>query len=87
MPSSRLLRMSSTVACTETIAGPAGRAGPLRLWVGLDARAQWWRSAYVDLPMKLRPSPLYLIFLDLTDQGRTIEPARVRWRALDFDTF
>ena len=57
------------------------------LWVGLDARVRWLPSLYVNLPMRLRPSPLNLIFLDLTGQGRRLDPARVRWSALDFDTF
>jgi GNAT superfamily N-acetyltransferase len=58
-----------------------------RLWIGLDARVRWVPSLYVNLPMRLRPSPLNLIFLDLTGAGRRLEPARVRWSALDFDTF
>jgi len=73
--------------CEGLTGSEAGSTGAVRLWVGLDARVAWSRSAYLDLPMKVRPSPLYLIFLDLGGQGRTLDPARVHWRALDFDTF
>ncbi len=62
-------------------------ANPLRLWVGLDERIDWHRSAYVPLPMRIRPSPLNLIFADLTDRGIDLDPHRVRWTGLDFDDF
>ncbi|MBI5505721.1 MAG: GNAT family N-acetyltransferase, partial [Deltaproteobacteria bacterium] len=38
---------------------------PLRLWLGLDERIDWRRSLYFDLPLRVRPSPLNLIFADL----------------------
>ncbi len=60
---------------------------PVRLWVGIDPdlRPAW--PPYVDLPQAVRPSPLNLIFVDLTGQGRTLDPGRVRWSGLDFDDF
>lgn len=60
---------------------------PLRLWLGIDERINWRSSAYRDLPLKLRPSPLNLIFTDLTASGVGIDPQRVRWSGLDFDDF
>ncbi|MFT5042715.1 MAG: hypothetical protein ACI8TX_003708, partial [Hyphomicrobiaceae bacterium] len=60
---------------------------PLRLWLGLDERIDWKRSLYRDLPMRFRPSPLNLIFADLTASGVGIDPQRVRWSGLDFDDF
>jgi hypothetical protein len=59
----------------------------LDVWVGLDPGVDWRRSLHVALPNALRPSPLNLIFLDLSGEGRELDPGRVRWRALDFDDF
>jgi hypothetical protein len=63
-----------------------GRPG-LELWIGADPAVRWSRSAYVPIPMALRPAPLNFVFLDLTGQGRTIDPRRLRYRALDFDAY
>jgi hypothetical protein len=60
---------------------------PVRLWVGLDPRIAWTRSLYVNVPLRLRPSPLNLLFLDLTGADRLLDPRRVLWSALDFDDF
>jgi GNAT superfamily N-acetyltransferase len=59
---------------------------PLRIWVGLDPGLDWRLRPYANIPVRLRPSPLNLIFKDLTGQGRTLDPAQVRFQALDFDT-
>lgn len=58
----------------------------LRIWVGLDCGLDWRMRPYLNIPMKLRPSPLNLIFKDLTGQQRSLDPAQVRFQALDFDT-
>lgn len=58
-----------------------------RLWVGMDRRLRWGRSLYWNLPMRVRPSPLNLIFVDLQQPGTVVDPAKVRWQALDFDDF
>ncbi|MBK6776008.1 MAG: GNAT family N-acetyltransferase [Flavobacteriales bacterium] len=59
---------------------------PLRVWIGLDSRITWRFRPYFNIPMRLRPSPLNLIFKDLKSQGRTLDPATVRFQAIDFDT-
>lgn len=60
---------------------------PGRVWIGIDSRLLWARTAYFELPRRLRPSPLNLIFRDLTGKSRTLDPARVAFRALDFDAY
>ncbi|MAE95895.1 MAG: GNAT family N-acetyltransferase [Deltaproteobacteria bacterium] len=60
---------------------------PLRLWMGLDPARDWAHSSYFSLPMRLRPSPLNLIFRDLTGAGRRLDADRVRFAALDFDAY
>ena len=71
---------------------PAGlpelrRSNPLRLWIGADPSRDWSRSLYTTVPLRFRPSPLYLIFGDLTDRKRRIDPARVRYDIFDFDAY
>lgn len=56
-----------------------------KVWIGLDPSMHWGGSAYLNIPMRFRPSPLNLIFKDLTAQGRQLDPARVRFDAMDFD--
>lgn len=56
-----------------------------KVWIGLDPGMNWRGKAYVNIPMRFRPSPLNLIFKDLTGQGRTLDAARVRFDTLDFD--
>lgn len=59
----------------------------LQLRIGLDPSIDWKRSLYINVPQWLRPSPLNLIFLDLTGKKRKIAPNRVLFRALDFDAY
>jgi GNAT superfamily N-acetyltransferase len=83
----RLLLGAMDRASLAGVEVPAHHGGlPLRIWVGLDPAMRWTLRPYVNIPMRLRPSPLNLIFKDLTGQGRTLDPAQVRFQALDFDT-
>jgi hypothetical protein len=67
---------------------PAFRpANPLRLWIGADPTRDFARSLYVDVPLRLRPSPLYMLFGDLTGRDRRIDPARFRYDVFDFDAY
>lgn len=60
---------------------------PLRAWIGLDPRRRWWGRPFVNVPLRLRPAPLHLVFRDLTDAGRRLDPDRVRADMLDYDQF
>jgi hypothetical protein len=62
-------------------------AGPLTVWLGRDPAVDWARSPFVRLPMRLRPSPLNLVFKDLSGGGLHPDPAGVVFRALDFDAW
>jgi GNAT superfamily N-acetyltransferase len=63
--------------------GPA----PLRLFVGADPTRDWSRSAYRDVPQRFWPSPLHLLFYDLTGQGRRFDPGAVRYEVFDYDAY
>jgi hypothetical protein len=67
---------------------PAERGpGPLRVWLGLDPRIDWKSSAFLPIPMRLRPSPLNLVFKDLTGGSYVPDPDRIVFRGVDFDAF
>ena len=60
---------------------------PGRLWIGLDAARDWSRCAYLNIPRTLRPSPLTLVFSDLSGRGRKLDVRRVHVNAIDLDAF
>jgi hypothetical protein len=61
--------------------------GPLRLFIGADPRIDFARSAYVSIPRKLRPSPLNLVWRDLSGGGGPPDPDRFVLRPLDLDVY
>ncbi|MCB0785046.1 MAG: hypothetical protein KDC02_12660 [Flavobacteriales bacterium] len=65
---------------------PMTKAPVRKAWIGLGPGYGWGGSAYLNVPMKQRPSPLNLIFKDLTGAGRRLDPARTCFQAIDFDT-
>jgi hypothetical protein len=69
----------------EPAAGP--RAGPVHAWIGLDPSIDWRRSAFLPIPMRLRPSPLNLVYKDLRGGDFVPDPDRLVFQALDMDAF
>jgi GNAT superfamily N-acetyltransferase len=59
----------------------------MSLHIGLDPSWQRMQPLHVNIPVRFRPSPLNLIFLDLTGKGRTLDADKVRFRAIDFDAY
>lgn len=76
-----------TYAAREASAALGPAAGPVRVWLGLDPLLDWAKSAFVPLPGRLRPSPLNLVYRDLTGGGFLPDPERLVFQALDFDPF
>ena len=64
-----------------------GVQNPVRLWMGLDGSREWFGRPWLPLPEFARPSPLNLIYRDLREPGRTLDPAHVRFSAIDFDAY
>jgi GNAT superfamily N-acetyltransferase len=66
-------------------AGPM--LSPLRLFIGLapDACSRYWN--YASIPMRLRPSPLNLIYRSFTPRVAALDPARIAFSFLDFDAY
>ena len=63
-------------------AGAAAASG----W-GWTRGIDWKGSAFLPIPMRLRPSPLNLVYKDLTGGGFLPDPDRIVFRGLDFDAF
>ncbi|MCA9003466.1 MAG: GNAT family N-acetyltransferase, partial [Planctomycetes bacterium] len=70
----------------EGLGLPPEKAPVRKAWIGSGPGYGWGGSAYLNVPMKRRPSPLNLIFKDLTGAGRQLDPARTCFQAIDFDT-
>jgi hypothetical protein len=60
---------------------------PLRAFVGLDPARRFGGRAYVDVPLRFRPSPLELVFRPLAPGLAPPARASVRFEALDFDAW
>ncbi|MCF8298853.1 MAG: GNAT family N-acetyltransferase [Saprospiraceae bacterium] len=59
----------------------------VRIWIGLDDNINWKKSAYISFPDKLKPSPLYLIFKDLTNDNISLDTATMKFQCIDFDAY
>lgn len=60
---------------------------PLRLFLG-QVPSTWQRHAfYVDIPKRLRPSPLNLIYRSLTGRVKAIDSGAVFLGFIDFDAY
>jgi GNAT superfamily N-acetyltransferase len=69
------------------VAAPGSAPGPMRLWLGLDPGLDWKGSTFLPIPMRLRPSPLNLVYKDLTGGGFLPAADRIVFRGLDFDAY
>lgn len=73
---------------TEAVPGSlAKNYSPISLKIGLDPDWHKFQWRHIDIPMWLRPSPLNLIFRDLTNRKRFLEAKNVRFHAIDFDPY
>lgn len=60
---------------------------PVRIWMGLDEQLSWKRKIFFQFPNKLKPSPLNLIFRNLTKSGDLPEVSQIKFMSLDFDAY
>lgn len=60
---------------------------PLRLYLGLVPDAMRGFASYADIPARLRPSPLNLIYRPLTAAPAQLDPAAIHFTFLDFDAY
>ena len=76
---------TNTLPTSTSSQGPA--PSPLRLFIGLapDANSRYWN--YASIPLKLRPSPLNLIWRGFSPRVPQLDPARIQFTFLDFDAY
>ena len=76
---------AATLPTSPKSQGPA--PSPLRLFIGLapDASANYWN--YPSIPMRMRPSPLNLIWRAFNARSPQLDPARIQFTFLDFDAY
>lgn len=75
------------LSVAEPFVQGGGTASPLRLFIGMTP-ATWQRPAlYVDIPSRLRPSPLNLIYRSLSGRVASIDADAVFLNFLDFDAY
>lgn len=78
---------SAEISATAPVKASDGFASPLRLFIGRVPTA-WQRPAlYMDIPQRLRPSPLNLIYRSFSGRVATIDRDAVFLNFLDFDAY
>lgn len=60
---------------------------PLRLYVGVDPTRDWRGRPWLDVPRRFWPSPLHLLFKDLSGRERRFDPDAVRYEVCDYDAY
>jgi len=60
---------------------------PVTLYLGLDSSINWQHGSYFNLPKQLKPSPLNLIFRDLTGNNLKLDPQNIKFQTIDFDAY
>ncbi len=81
-----LAYLTTVPAALGSALPPAPRLKPLRMWIGIDPHLEK-SGLLAPLPDKLKPSPLNLIYRDLTNKARTLDRAALRFTLLDFDAY
>lgn len=60
---------------------------PLRLFIGCIPKAWQKPSLYLDIPQRLRPSPLNMIYRGLAAEQHQLDPESILVNFLDFDAY
>lgn len=59
----------------------------IKIWMGVDNKINWKRSFYMNFPDKFKPSPLNLIFKDLSSNNINLDPESMKFQCIDFDAY
>ena len=65
---------------------PNGKISRMKMWIGVDPNISK-KGIFTTLPEKLKPSPLNLIFRDLTDEKRKLSGENFLFELIDFDAY
>lgn len=78
---------TAEIGTSEPLSRSRGMSSPFRLFIGMTP-PEWQRPAlYIDIPHRLRPSPLNLIYRSLSGRIASISPDAVFLNFLDFDAY
>jgi GNAT superfamily N-acetyltransferase len=88
----RALTAYAELGCTPRARAIAAHArapssSPLRLFLGLAPDASARYPNYASIPMRLRPSPLNLIYRSFSPRVQALDPGRIAFSFLDFDAY
>jgi GNAT superfamily N-acetyltransferase len=67
--------------------GDKGMASPFRLFLGLVPGRACSFTGYTNIPQRLRPAPLNVIFRSLTQSAARLEAGHIAFSFLDFDAY
>jgi hypothetical protein len=67
--------------------GKKSSVSPFRLFLGLVPQGSSMVSGYVDIPRRLRPSPLNMIFRSLSQSATRLDAGHISFSFLDFDAY
>ena len=73
--------------CNEILTKNKPFFNKVKIWMGIDSRINWKKSAYVNFPDMLKPSPLNLIFKDLTNKNVRLDSETMKFQCIDFDAY
>ncbi len=62
-------------------------ANPAKIWLGMDNGLSWKGNLFFNLPDRLKPSPLNLIYRNLEDDTKTLNPDGLKFMCIDFDAY
>ena len=71
----------------KNLSKSATSANPTKIWMGIDEGLNWKNTLYFNFPDRYKPSPLNLIFRDLSESGLTLDAANLKFMSLDFDAY
>lgn len=60
---------------------------PFTLYIGMDNSVQFSKGLFFNIPEKLKPSPLFLIFRDLKNNSVKLDKEKIRFNLIDFDAY
>jgi GNAT superfamily N-acetyltransferase len=81
-----VLRLEPAAAAAPLELPTTGRP-PLWLWLGRSAELSWPPAGSTAIPLRLRPSPLQVIYRSLADGATAPEAERIHFEGLDFDAY
>lgn len=78
-------KLSPVIAMNHGLAYE-GKMGSMKMWIGIDNNLKK-KGLFLPLPEKLKPSPLNLIYKDLTGNGYSLRGKSILFELVDFDAY